>query len=128
MAEKKFKVPEDIPAVAGLAEDHRQAERFDTVKVGRLGVYFRDGLRIRFVPYSYLERVFIRIQEVNARVCCGSMPFYYYRLVLVHSGREYADVLSESEDAMDSALALIHERVPELAIGVAEKRAAAEQR
>ena len=56
----------------GCAEvnaDFEQAESFDRVRVGRLGVYFRDGLKTRFMAYDLLERVFIRVNEVNLRTC-----------------------------------------------------------
>ena len=51
--------------------DYEQAQSFDKLRVGREGVYFRDGFRVRFIPYAEMDRVFIRIQEVNGRMCCG---------------------------------------------------------
>lgn len=117
MAEKRVYTPQGAAESAELTADHAAAEKFDRVRVGALGVYFREGLKTRFVPYSYMERAFIRIQEVNARVCCGSTCFAYYRLVLVHDGKEYADIPSESEKAMDGALARMQELSPGLAVG-----------
>ena len=117
MAEKRCYTPQGAAESAELTADHAAAEKFDRVRVGALGVYFREGLKTRFVPYSYMERAFIRIQEVNARVCCGSTCFAYYRLVLVHDGKEYADIPSESEKAMDGALARMQELSPDLAVG-----------
>ena len=74
------------------------------------------------LDYTLLERVFIRIQEVNGRMCCGNTVFAYYRLVFVVNGKEIADTISEDEKAMDDALALIKANAPaSLAIGVAEK-------
>ena len=77
MAEKRFYTPQGAAESAELTADHAAAEKFDRVRVGALGVYFREGLKTRFVPYSYMELAFIRIQEVNARVCCGSTCFAY---------------------------------------------------
>ena len=91
------------------------------MRVGKLGVYYRSGLKTVFLAYPTLERAFIRIQEVNGRMCCGSTTFAYYRLVLIRGGKEYAEVMSESESAMDAALAAIHENAPELPIGVADQ-------
>ena len=97
--------------------DYGNSTRFDKVQVGKLGVYFRDGFRIRFMDYSLLERVFIRVQEVNLKTCCGGSTSEYYRLVFVSGGREIGNALSENEKAMNEALALIHENAPQLAIG-----------
>lgn len=118
MAEKKFAGVDGIISSPELSADYEKAGVFDKVRVGDLGVYFRDGLKVRHIPYSYLDRVFIRIQEVRGKMCCGQTIFAYYRLVFVKNGKEYADVMSESEKAMDDALALIASKAPQLAIGL----------
>lgn len=121
MADKKFKGPDGAISGAQYEADYQSAEKFDTVKVGALGVYYKEGLKVRLMPYDGLDRVFIRIQEVNGRLCCGSTTFAYYRIVFVRGGKELGDVISENEKAMDDALALIHVKAPGLAIGVAQK-------
>ena len=121
MAEKKFATPDGAVQSAELTADYESERKFDAVRVGKLGVYYRSGLKTVFLAYPTLERAFIRIQEVNGRMCCGSTTFAYYRLVLIRGGKEYAEVMSESESAMDAALAAIHENAPELPIGVADQ-------
>ena len=118
MAEKKFATPDGAVQGAELTADYESAQKFDAVRVGKLGVYYRSGLKTVFLAYPTLERAFIRIQEVNGRMCCGSTTFAYYRLVFIRGGKEYAEVMSESEQAMDAALAAIHENAPALPIGV----------
>lgn len=117
MADKKFSGLTGVVDSAELSADFESAERFDKVRVGRLGVYFREGFKTRFLDYPSLERVFIRVQAVNGRLCCGTANFEYYRLVFVRGGKEIAEVMSEKEKDMDAALALIAERAPQLAIG-----------
>lgn len=124
MADKKFKGPDWAISGAQYEADYQSAEKFDTVKVGALGVYYKEGLKVRLMPYNALERVFIRIQEVNGRMCCGNTIFAYYRLVFVRGGKEIGDTISENEKAMDDALALIHVKAPGLAIGVAQREEA----
>ena len=121
MSDKKFtglNGSVDSPAVSA---DYDSAKLFDKVRVGRLGVYFRDGFKTRYLDYPSLERVFIRVQQVNGRLCCGTANFEYYRLVFVRGGKEIADVMSEKETEMDAALAYIQEMAPTLAIGYPEK-------
>ena len=117
MGEKKFTGVNGSVESPALSADYETARRFDKLRVGKLGVYFRDGLKLRFIRYDFIDRAFIRIHEVNGKMCCGNTVFQYFRLVLVHGGREYADVISEDENAMDEALALIHENAPSVAIG-----------
>ena len=118
MADRKFSSFKGAVVPPGAAADYEAAQVFDKVRVGALGVYYRDGFHIRCVPYSFIDRVFIRIQEVRGRMCCGQTTFAYFRLVFVKDGKELGDAISENEQAMDLALARIHECAPALAIGV----------
>lgn len=106
---------------AELEKDYEAAERFDNVYVGDIGVYYRDGFRIKHIPYDFMERVFIRIQEVNGKMCCGSTVFQYFRLVFICNGREIADAIGENEAAYRAAFEKIKEKAPTLRFGVEAK-------
>lgn len=121
MTERKFAGINGSAAGPELNADYASAAVFDKLRVGSLGVYYRDGFRTRFIAYSEMERAFIRIQEVRGRMCCGQATFAYYRMVFVVNGKEYQDYISESEKDMDAALARIHACAPTLPIGVREK-------
>ena len=117
MAEKKFYSPAGVVTDAAAAADFENAQIYDRALIGATGVYYRDGFRTKYVPYPSLERAFIRIQEVNGRFCCGKAVFAYFRLILVVNGKEWGDIMSEDERAMDDALAAIAQRSPSTAIG-----------
>ena len=121
MAEKKFAGLNGSVESPEVGRDYESAQVFDRVREGRLGVYFRDGFKTRFLDYPSLERVFIRVQAVNGRLCCGTANFEYYRLVFVRGGEEIADVMSEKEKETAAALACIHEMAPGIAIGFVGK-------
>ena len=118
MADKTFAGLGGPVSGEDLEADFDTAQKFDKLKVGRLGVYYRDGFKTRFLAYNKLERAFIRVQEVRGRMCCGQAFFAYFRMVFVSGGKEYADVLSEDEKAMDAALSAIAKAAPALKIGV----------
>ena len=107
MAEKRFAGINGTMESAELSADFDSAAVFEKLRVGEKGVYFRDGLRTRYIPYDYIDRAFIRIQETRSRMCCGQANFNYFRIVFVHGGKEFADYLSEKEKEMDDALAAI---------------------
>lgn len=121
MAEKKFAGLTGTVDSPEVAADYEAAQKFERVKIGALGVYYRDGLKTRFIPYDIMERAFLRIQEVNGKLCCGNTILQYFRLVFVREGKEFADVISENEKAMDEALALIAANAPGVKIGVEKK-------
>ena len=117
MSEKKFAGVKGTVDSVEVAEDFAGAQQFDKVKVGKLGVYFKEGFRTKYLSYQDFDRVFIRINEVNGKLCCGKSTFQYFRLVFVRDGKEFTDVISEDEKAMDGALARIRELCPEMATG-----------
>ena len=61
MAEKKFATPDGAVQSAELTADYERARKFDAVRVGKLGVYYRSGLKTVFLAYPTLERAFIRL-------------------------------------------------------------------
>lgn len=122
MADKKFAGINGVVDTAEVNADYESAVVFDKVRVGKLGVYYRDMLKTRFMDYSLLERVFIRVQAVNGRMCCGTANFEYYRLVFVVDGKEIGDVISENAKATDDALALIAENAPNVKIGFVKEQ------
>ena len=107
MAERKFQGIRGTLESAELSADYDAAQIFDKLRVGEKGVYFREGLRLRYIPYDYMDRAFIRVQETRSRMCCGQANFNYFRIVFVHGGKEFADWLSEKEKETDDALAAI---------------------
>lgn len=117
MSEKKFKGIAGAVSSPEISADYEAAEKFDKLKVGSLGVYYREGFAVRYLSYRDFERVFIRIHEVNGKLCCGKAVFQYFRLVFVQNGKEFADIMSEDEKAMDQALARIAELSPSTLIG-----------
>ena len=103
-----------------LNKDYETATAFDKLKVGKLGVYFQEGFKLHAIPFEDIDRAFIRIHEVNGKLCCGSTTFAYCRMVFVKDGKEFADYISENEKAMDDALAMIAENAPGIRIGKAD--------
>ena len=100
-----------------LTADYESAEVFEKTRIGKTGVFYPSGFGTRYVPYGELEQAFIRIHEVDGKLCCGKATFYYYRLVLVVNGKEIVDIMSENEAVMDKALAAIAKNAPNVKIG-----------
>jgi len=121
MANKKFHRIKGAVELPELAADFENSVRFESVWVGDLGVYYKSGFRTIFISYEEMERAFIRIQEVNGKLCCGKATFAYNRLVFVVKGKEYAEAMTEHETAFDEALELISKKAPSLPIGFVGK-------
>ena len=88
------------------------------LKFGREALSFRAGLKNVTLPYSELERAFLRVREATGKMCCGTACFADCYLVLVSAGKELAEIRMEKED-VEAVLSLIAERSPGTVIGKA---------
>ena len=84
--------------------DYESAEKIGRVSLGKLGLYYRDLGKKYYVPYSYIHRAFTRISECQPD---DSPAYYYYRLILVHDEKEFANLIFNEESDVDA----IHEKL-----------------
>jgi hypothetical protein len=100
-------------------EEHRQdyetAESIGRVRLGKLCLYYRDLGKKYYVPYEYIERSFTRISECQPD---DSPAYYYYRIILVHKGKEFANLIINEEEVADRVLERLKEIRPEIQIGL----------
>ena len=105
-----------------MLQDHESAEpyghqgirKLPRVKLGKLALYYRDLGKDYFVPYDYIDRSFIRINECQPD---DSPAYYYYRLILVHGDHEFANLIFHDESDADQVLARLKEIHPEIQVG-----------
>ena len=105
-----------------MIEDHAQAEQYGhqglrkspRVRLGKLALYYRDLGKDYYVPYEYIDRSFTRISECQPD---DSPAYYYYRLILVHGEKEFANLIFNKEDEVDRVNARLQEIRPEIQYG-----------
>lgn len=105
-----------------MISDHAEAEQYGhqglkklpRVRLGRLALYYRDLGKDYFVPYDYIDRSFIRISECQPD---DSPAYYYYRIILVHGDKEFANLIINEEKIADRVLERLKEIRPQIAIG-----------
>ena len=95
-------------------EDYQSAEPIGRVRLGELCLYYRDLGRKYYVPYEYIDRSFTRISECQPD---DSPAYYYYRLILVHGEKEFANLIFNKEEDVDRIHALLKERHSEIQYG-----------
>ena len=95
-------------------DDYQSAEEIGRVRIGKLCLYYKDLGRRYCVPYDYIDRRFTRVSVVEPD---DSPAYFYYRLILVHDEKEFANLIFNKEEDVDR----IHERLaeirPEMAMG-----------
>ena len=106
-----------------MIQDHAEAEqhghqglrKLPRLRLGKHALYYRDLGKDYYVPYDYIDRAFIRISECQPD---DSPAYYYYRVILMHEGKEFANLIINEEEAADRVLERLKEIRPEIQIGV----------
>ena len=92
---------------SGHIDDYNTGETIGRVTLGKLCLYYRDLGRKYCVPYDYIDRSFTRISECQPD---DSPAYFYYRLILVHGEKEFANLIFNEEKDVDR----IHQRLKEI--------------
>lgn len=96
------------------AQDYQSAEAIGRVRLGKLCLYYRDLGKKYYVPYDYIDRSFTRVSECQPD---DSPAYYYYRLILVHGEKEFANLIFNKEEDVDRIHARLQEIHPDIRHG-----------
>lgn len=99
---------------AAYIDDWTAAEEIGRVRLGKLCLFYRDLGRKYCVPYEYIDRRFTRVSTVQPD---DSPAYFYYRLILMHGEKEFANLIFEKEEEVDRIHARLAEIRPEIAFG-----------
>ena len=94
--------------------DYQAAEKIGRVSLGNLCLYYRDLGKKYYVPYEYIDRAFCRISECQPD---DSPAYYYFRLILVHQEKEFANLIFNKEVEVDTILEKLRGICPEIKTG-----------
>lgn len=112
----------EIVSSGPMITDHAAAEQYGhqgilkqpRIRLGELALYYRDLGKDYYVPYNYIDRSFIRISECQPD---DSPAYYYYRVILMHGEKEFANLIINEEHVADQVLERLHEINPDILIG-----------
>ena len=97
-----------------IVEEYEDAMEIGRVRLGSTHLFYRDLGKKYYVPYDYIERSFTRISECQPD---DSPAYYYYRLILVHDGKEFANLIFNHEEDVDRIHHFLQEKHPSIAYG-----------
>lgn len=112
----KFKnVDKSVVDDQAHVDDYNAAEVVGHVRLGRLCLYYKEFGKRYCVPYEYIDRSFTRVSE------CQGNDFmedtYYFRLILVHAGKEFTNLIFEKEADVDHIHSRLQQIRPEIEYG-----------
>lgn len=97
-----------------ILDDFNAAEAIGRARAGKLAFYYKDLGKKYYVPYDYIERAFVRVSECHPD---DSPAYYYYRLILVHGEKEFANLIFNEEQQADSLLETLKQKNPSMQLG-----------
>ena len=95
-------------------DDYNSAEVIGRARIGKLCMYYRDlGVKY-YVPYDYREQAYGKISETQPD---DSPAYYYYRLILVHGEKEFANLIFNEQEEVKTLLDRLEKLNPNMRRG-----------
>lgn len=95
-------------------DDYNSAEVIGRARLGKLCMYYRDlGVKY-YVPYDYIEQAYGKISETQPD---DSPAYYYYRLILVHGEKEFANLIFNEQEQVVALLDRLEKLNPNMRRG-----------
>lgn len=95
--------------------DYQSSPAVGRVTLGSLCLYYRDLGKKYWVPYDYIQRVYTKVETCAEDEFANNQE--YYRLMLVHDGKDFANLIFAKQEEIQSIYAALKEKVPGLVIG-----------
>lgn len=98
---QKFRLPGGgVVSDAEHIADYDSAPATGRVRLGKNCLYYRDLGKKYCVPYDYIERAYTRVSQCPENEFANKEE--YYRLILIHDGREFANLIFENMEDVKS--------------------------
>jgi len=102
---------------AALSSEYAAAKEIGRVRLGELRLYFRSGLRVYYIPYRDVRRVFRRVQLIPAKAWKRQGELRVENLVVCGEAGELAQIQLPGADAARQLMDELCGRIPEAAFG-----------
>lgn len=86
------------------------------IKLQDTHLEYKKGFKWYTVPYNSITNAYMRIEEVNGRLCCGVAGFDMHFLML-KTASELIKIELESKEIVKTMLEELHSRNPQIEIG-----------
>lgn len=100
-----------------VAAGYREGREVGKVRLGGKCLYFRDKLKVYYIPYEDMTRVFRRVLLIPATMCCGKGDFEVENIVICTAEGEKAQVQLPGERAGKILLEELARLAPNAEVG-----------
>ena len=87
------------------------------IKLLEQEVEYKKGLKWYKLPYSDIKQAYLRVEEVNGKLCCGVANFDMFFLVIKTKEEKQIKLEAPSKEIVKEMLQFLQEKNPEIEIG-----------
>ncbi|MBS7303722.1 MAG: hypothetical protein KIG50_06270 [Lachnospiraceae bacterium] len=87
------------------------------IKLLEQEVEYKKGLKWYKLPYSDIKQAYLRVEEVNGKLCCGVANFDMFFLVIKTKEEKQIKLEASSKEIVKEMLEFLQEKNPEIEIG-----------
>jgi len=113
---KFYPLTSELPAEV-LAAGYKEGREIGKARLGGKCLYVRDKLKVYYIPYEDITRVFRRVLLIPAKMCCGKGDFEVENIVVCHDEKELVQIQLPGERAGKIMLEELHRLAPHAEIG-----------
>lgn len=100
-----------------VAAGYKEGREIGKARLGAKCLYFRDKLKVYYVPYEDMTRVFRRVLMIPATMCCGKGDLEVENIVICGEAGELAQIQLPGERAGKIMLDELARLAPHAQIG-----------
>ena len=86
-------------AIEVVSADYKVGRSIGKACLGEKCLYFREKLKVYYIPYADMTRVFRRVELIPAQMCCGKGDFEVENIVVWTAEGEKAQIQLPGERA-----------------------------
>ena len=113
---KFYPLTKELPAEV-VAAGYKEGREIGKARIGGKCLYFRDKLKVYYIPYEDISRVFRRVLLIPAKMCCGRGDFEVENIVICSGEKELAQIQLPGERAGKIMLEELAKLAPHAEIG-----------
>jgi hypothetical protein len=87
------------------------------IKINETTLEYKKGFKWYEIPYSDITQAYLRVEEVQGRLCCGVANFDLYFLMLKNKQNDLLKVETSSQEITKQMLEELSKKNPEIEIG-----------
>ena len=95
-------------------EDFAAADGMNSIYFGNQAVYLKKLMKIVYIPYADIDRIFRRVLQVPVKMCCGKGDLEVQYLVLMKEDQQILELQVPSKSGAVMLFEEAKRRAPQL--------------